>query len=213
MEHAVGERHDAVLLVERVGERRGAVDDGGGGQPWLAHPPVQQPRRVVGDPERPLVAGGLLPVELPCQRPRQPPPAVVDDRRHHGQPGQPVRDVPDGGPAGVGAERGADEVEPLAELQRVGEVLDVPRRALHRPPPVRVALAVPCPVERHHVHAQLLQQLLFETKTTAFHQVHLTTDRVLTTVASPSRATISRNDMIGHACTPYVYVPAHTRFR
>jgi hypothetical protein len=70
----------------------------------------------------------------------------------------------------VGAEGGADEVEPVAEPQRVGEVLDVQRRALHRPPRVRVALAVPGAVERHHVHAQLLQQLLFETR--AFHQLH-----------------------------------------
>lgn len=72
----------------------------------------------------------------------------------------PVGDVLEGGPGGVAAEGGADEVELGAELERVGEVLDVHRRAPQRPPRVRVALAVPRPVERHHVHPQLLQQRL-----------------------------------------------------
>jgi hypothetical protein len=195
VEHAVGERHDAVLLVQRVGEGRGAVDDGGGGQPRLAHPPVQQPRRVVGDPERPLVADRLPPVELPGQPPRQPAPAVVDHGRHHGQPRQPVRDAPDGGPAGVGAEGGADEVELVAQAQRVGQVLDVQRRALRRPPRVRVALAVPGPVKRHHVHAQLLQQLLLVFPSRAVVVTYSTVLSITVRRGDPG------NDMIGHAWT------------
>ena len=72
----------------------------------------------------------------------------------------PVRDVLEAAPHDLAAHGEAGEVELGAELQGVGELLDVQGDALLRPTRVRVALAVPRPVEREQVDPQLLRQLL-----------------------------------------------------
>ena len=72
----------------------------------------------------------------------------------------PVRDVLEAAPHDLAAHGEAGEVELGAELQGVGELLDVQGDALLRPRRVRVALAIPRPVEREQVDPQLLRQLL-----------------------------------------------------
>jgi hypothetical protein len=71
-----------------------------------------------------------------------------------------VRDVLEAAPHDLAAHGEAGEVELGAELQGVGELLDVEGDAPLRPRRVRVALAVPRPVEREQVDPQLLRQLL-----------------------------------------------------
>ena len=72
----------------------------------------------------------------------------------------PVRDVLEAAPHDLAAHGEAGEVELGAQLQVVGELRDVERDALLRPGRVRVALAVPGPVEGQQVDAELLCQLL-----------------------------------------------------
>lgn len=71
-------------------------------------------------------------------------------------------DVLEAAPHDFTAHGEADEVELGAQLQVVGELLDVEGDALLRRCRVRVALTVPWPVEGQQVDAQLLCQLLYQ---------------------------------------------------
>ncbi|KAB8113363.1 hypothetical protein EE612_052348, partial [Oryza sativa] len=160
LEGAVGGEGAADVGVALVGEEGGVVDDGGGGEPALVHPPVEDGRGVVRHAERPLVAVRLPAVRRRGVLRREPGPPVVHHGRHHRRPGDPLRDVPERAPHGVAAEGHADDVELVAEAQRVGELRHVQRRALDGAVRVRVALAVAGAVEGDHVHAQLFSHFL-----------------------------------------------------
>lgn len=73
---------------------------------------------------------------------------------------RPVGNVFEAAPCWVAAHGAPYHVEPVPELQRVGELLDVRGVALEAALRVGVAVAIPGSVEEEHVYAQLLHKLL-----------------------------------------------------
>jgi hypothetical protein len=68
----------------------------------------------------------------------------------------PVWDVLEAAPHDLTAHGEASEVELVAELKAIGELLDIERDAILGPVRVRVALSIPGSIERQQVDPQLL---------------------------------------------------------
>jgi hypothetical protein len=154
----VGEAGDE-FHVRRGHDGRVEGDDAGGREQLLGVPPVGEPGSVVRHAHGPLVLRHLHVPGLQGHVRGEPGPPEVAHGAQDGYAGKPVRDVLEAAPHDLPAHGEAGEVEPVAELHGVGELLDVQGDALVGPSRVRVALPVPGAVEGEQVDAQLLGQL------------------------------------------------------